>query len=60
MYIETIFGKNFRNNLTKAQQSSANKILRGRGGGAHRHFVDKDAHPRTAFGYPRNGITQNS
>ena len=33
---------------------------RGAGGGAHKHFSDRDARPRTNFNYPKNRMTLNS
>ena len=30
------------------------------GGGAHKHFFDRDARPRTNFNYPKNRMTLNS
>ena len=33
--------------------------IRG-GGGAHKHFFDRDARPRTNFNYPKNRMTLNS
>ena len=31
-----------------------------RGGGALKHFFDRDARPRTNFNYPKNRMTPNS
>ena len=30
------------------------------GGGAHKHFFDRDASPRTNFNYPKSRMTLNS
>ena len=32
----------------------------GGGGGAHKHFFDRNARPRTNFNYPKNRMTLNS
>ena len=33
---------------------------RGWGGGAHKHFFDRDARPRTNFNYQKNRMALNS